>query len=32
MLIYAANDYDTTPGTALAAEMDRLHKLHLLKI
>jgi carboxymethylenebutenolidase len=32
MLIHAANDYDTTPGTALAAELDRLHKPHLLKI
>jgi hypothetical protein len=32
MLIQAANDYDTTPGTAIAAELDRLHKPHLLKI
>lgn len=32
MLIHAANDYDTTPGTALAAELERLHKPHLLKI
>lgn len=32
MLTHAANDYDTTPGTALAAELDRLHKPHLLKI
>jgi dipeptidyl aminopeptidase/acylaminoacyl peptidase len=32
MLIHAANDYDTTPGTALSAELDRLHKPHLLKI
>jgi len=32
MLIHAANDYDTTPGTALAAELDRLHKPYLLKI
>jgi carboxymethylenebutenolidase len=32
MLIHAANDYDTTPGTALAAELDRLHKPHVLKI
>lgn len=32
MLIHAANDYDTTPGTALAAELDRLHKPNLLKI
>lgn len=32
MLIYAANDYDTTPGTAVAAELERLHKPHVLKI
>jgi dienelactone hydrolase len=32
MLIHAANDYDTTAGTALAAELDRLHKPYLLKI
>jgi carboxymethylenebutenolidase len=32
MLIHAANDYDTTPGIAIAAELDRLHKPHLLKI
>jgi dienelactone hydrolase len=32
MFIQAENDYDTTTGTVLAAEMDRLHKLHLLKI
>jgi carboxymethylenebutenolidase len=32
MLIHAANDYDTTPGTAIAAELDRLCKPHLLKI
>jgi hypothetical protein len=32
MLIYAANDYDTTAGTALAAELDRLHKPPVLKI
>ncbi len=32
LLIHAANDYDTTPGTAIAAELDRLHKPHLLKI
>jgi carboxymethylenebutenolidase len=32
MLIYANNDYDTTAGTALAAELGRLHKAHLLKI
>ena len=32
MLIYAANDFDTTPGTDIATELDRLHKPHLLKI
>ena len=32
MLIHAANDYDTTPGTAIAAELERLRKPHLLKI
>jgi len=32
MLIHAANDYDTTPGSVIAAELDRLHKPHLLKI
>jgi len=32
MLIHAANDYDTTPGTALAAELERLNKPHILKI
>jgi len=32
MLIHAANDYDTTAGRALAAELERLHKPHLLKI
>jgi dienelactone hydrolase len=32
LLIHAANDYDTTPGTAIAAELERLHKPHLLKI
>jgi dienelactone hydrolase len=32
MLTHAANDYDTTPGTALAAELERLHKPHVLKI
>jgi hypothetical protein len=31
MLIYAANDYDPTAGTALAAELDRLHKPQVLK-
>jgi carboxymethylenebutenolidase len=32
MLIHAANDYDTTPGTAVAAELARHHKPHVLKI
>jgi dienelactone hydrolase len=32
MLVYAANDFDTAPGTDIAAELDRLHKPHLLKI
>jgi dienelactone hydrolase len=32
MLVYATNDYDTTPGTEIAAELDRLHKPHLLEI
>jgi dienelactone hydrolase len=32
MLIHAANDYDTTPGTVIAAELERLHKPHVLKI
>lgn len=32
MLIHAANDYDTTPGSALADELERLHKPHVLKI
>jgi len=32
LLIHAANDYDTTPGTAIAAELGRLHKSHDLKI
>jgi len=32
LLIQAANDYDTTPGTAIAGELERLHKSHLLKI
>ncbi len=30
--IHAANDYSVTPGMALAAEMQRLGKLHRLKI
>ena len=32
MLLYAANDFDTTPGKDISAELDRLHKSHLLKI
>ena len=32
MLVYAANDYDTTPGKDVSAELDRLHRSHLLKI
>jgi carboxymethylenebutenolidase len=32
MLIHAANDYSAAPGYALAGEMERLHKPHLLKI
>ncbi len=32
MLIHASNDYDTAAGRALAAELERLHKPHLLKI
>ena len=32
MLIQAANDYRTAPGYALAGELERLHKPHLLKI
>jgi len=32
MLVYAANDYDTTPGKDISAELDRLNKPHLLKI
>jgi len=32
MLTHAANDYDTTPGTAVAAELERLHKPYALKI
>jgi dienelactone hydrolase len=32
MMIHAANDYDTSPGRALSDELDRLHKLHVLKI
>ena len=32
MLIHAANDYSTAPGYALASELERLHKPHLLKV
>jgi carboxymethylenebutenolidase len=32
MLIHAENDYSTAPGRALAEELERLHKPHLLKI
>jgi dienelactone hydrolase len=32
MLVYAANDFDTTPGKDISAELNRLHKSHLLKI
>jgi dienelactone hydrolase len=32
MLVYAANDFDTTPGKDISAELDRLHKSHSLKI
>jgi hypothetical protein len=32
MLVHAANDYSTAPGLALAAELSRLDKPHLLKI
>jgi len=32
MLVQAANDYSTAPSYALAAELGRLHKPHLLKI
>src|SRR5262249_1014119 len=32
MLIHAANDYDTAPDTAVNAELERLHKPHVLKI
>jgi carboxymethylenebutenolidase len=32
MLIYADDDYSTAPGYALADELERLHKPHLLKI
>jgi carboxymethylenebutenolidase len=32
MLIHAANDYSTAQGYALAGELERLHKPHLLKV
>jgi dienelactone hydrolase len=32
MLIHAANDYGTAAGRDLAAELERLHKPHVLKI
>ena len=32
MLIQAPNDYSTAPSSALADELERLHKPHLLKI
>jgi len=32
MLTQAANDYSTAPSRALAEELERLHKPHLLKI
>ena len=32
MLLYAANDFDTTPGKEVSGELDRLGKSHLLKI
>ena len=32
MLIQAVNDYSTAPSYALAGELERLHKSHLLKI
>ena len=32
MLTHAENDFGTTAGTALAAELERLHKPYLLKI
>jgi dienelactone hydrolase len=32
MLIQAANDYSTAPSHALADELERLHKPHVLKI
>lgn len=32
MFIHAANDYSVVPGKVLAAEMERLHREHVLKI
>ncbi len=32
MLIHAENDYGTTAGRAMADELERLHKPHLLKL
>jgi dienelactone hydrolase len=32
MLVYAQNDYSTAPGTAIADELQRLHRPHLLRI
>jgi hypothetical protein len=32
MLVYAAKDYDTTPGKDISAELDRFDKSHLRKI
>jgi carboxymethylenebutenolidase len=32
MLTHAENDFNTTPGKVLAAELDRLHKPYALKI
>lgn len=32
MLIQAVNDYSTVPGYALAGELERLHKPHLLRM
>ena len=31
MLVYAANDFDTTAGKDVSAQLDRLHKSHVLK-
>jgi len=32
MFIHAANDYSVAPGEVLAAELDRLHREHVLKV